>query len=106
MAESFEYFTKTFPNVQFRRVGVDLSQGDYLTTISKATEDIDVTLVFNNAGFITTGFFFDISLQRNLQNYECNATSALKITHLFLGRMIEKGQKGLFAFTSSSAGAL
>jgi hypothetical protein len=28
-----------------------------LKTISDATEDIDVTLLFNNAGFMVTGFF-------------------------------------------------
>jgi short-subunit dehydrogenase len=69
-----------------------------------ATEDIDVTLVFNNAGFITTGFFHKTPIGRSMANFNCNATAVLPITHHFLAKMIAKGQKGLMAYTSSSAG--
>ena len=31
--------------------------GAYLEKISEDTKDIDVTVVFNNAGFMVTGFF-------------------------------------------------
>ena len=31
--------------------------GAYLEKISEETKDIDVTVVFNNAGFMVTGFF-------------------------------------------------
>lgn len=40
------------------QVAVDLSEpGSYLEPIAEATKDIDVQLVFNNAGYILTGFF-------------------------------------------------
>jgi hypothetical protein len=40
------------------QVGVNLgTPGAYLKVIADATEDIDVTLLFNNAGFMVTGFF-------------------------------------------------
>lgn len=38
--------------------------------IRDATRDIDVNLVFNNAGYITTGLFADLDLNRQLKNYE------------------------------------
>ncbi len=102
--DTFDQLCAQYPGLKFRKVGVDLSQGDYANIINNATQDIEVTLVFNNAGYITTGFFFNISLEKNLQNYECNATSAVKVTHIFLQRMVDRKQKGLIAFTSSSAG--
>lgn len=70
----------------------------------QATKDIDVQLVFNNAGFITPGIFHAIPLARNLGNYECNATCTIKITHHFLNKITEKGLRGYIGFTSSSAG--
>ena len=74
--------------------------------IKKATDDVNVALVFNNAGYITTGMFADVSIERHLANYECNATCSLRITHHFLNKMLDSGTKGLIAFTSSPAGAM
>jgi short-subunit dehydrogenase len=104
LKDSFNEIKGRFPNVEIRSCGADLSQGDYMKPITEITKDIDINLVFNNAGYITTGFYHDLPLERSLKNYECNATAALKITHHFLNKMIEKKQKGLITFTSSSAG--
>jgi len=42
-------------------VGVNLGQpGQYLDEIAKATADIDVQVVFCNAGYVLTGFFVDV----------------------------------------------
>lgn len=47
-----------YPDLEFRSVGVTFSPGiPYLDKIKEATKDIDVTVVFNNAGF--SKFFFD-----------------------------------------------
>ena len=48
--------------MQFRKVGVNLGSSDekvYMEPIIAATKDIEVALVFNNAGFISTGFYSD-----------------------------------------------
>ena len=47
--------------------------GDYLDKIKQATKGKDVQLVFNNAGFIVTGFFDSQPLGKHLVNMECNA---------------------------------
>jgi len=43
---------------------------------------------------------------RNLRNYETNATCAVKITHHFANKMLDRGDRGLITFTSSSAAFL
>ncbi len=43
------------------------------------------------------------ALSKLLLNHECNATSAMQITHLFVTRMLAKNMKGCVVFTSSAA---
>ena len=77
--------------------------GDYLDKIKKATAGKDVQLVFNNAGFIVTGFFDSQPLQKHLVNMECNATAAVAITHHFASLMVKNNKKGCIVFTSSAS---
>ena len=85
--------------------------GAYLGPIKEATDDIDVQLIFSNAGYILTGFFekwyaadagsersraktytdwifVRRTLEHHLQNIECNSTCAVAITHHFLGQLV------------------
>ena len=39
--------------------------------IKDATKDIDIQIVFNNAGFLVTGFFDQAPLGKLLVNMEC-----------------------------------
>jgi short-subunit dehydrogenase len=72
--------------------------------IIKATEDIDIPIIFNNAGYIVTGFFDQTTLDAQLANVECNATATVKVTHHFLKKMLAKDMKGCIVFTSSPSG--
>jgi len=46
-----------FPKLQFRALGVSFTPGiDYMKKIREATKDLDVPIIFNNAGFMVTGF--------------------------------------------------
>jgi short-subunit dehydrogenase len=94
-----------FPRVTFRVVAVNLGQKGYMDAIVAATSDIAVQLVFNNAGFITTGFFHEVPLARLEANFECNAACQLPITHHFLARMVAGKLRGAVFFTSSPANA-
>jgi Short-chain dehydrogenases of various substrate specificities len=59
----------SFPEQEFRSVGVTFSPGvPYLDKIKEATKDIDVNIVFNNAGFITLGFLDQAPLGKLLAN--------------------------------------
>lgn len=94
-----------YPELEFRSVGVTFSPGiPYLDKIKEATKDIDVTVVFNNAGFITLGFMDQAPLGKLLANVECNATACVNITHHFVQTMVKKKQKGCIVYTSSVAG--
>jgi len=104
LQEVFGLLQKKYPSQQFRCVGVDLSQNTYLETIIKATSDINVQLLFNNAGFVATGLFADAPLPKQMGNYECNAIAPVKITHHFLNILLDKKLKGCIGFTSSPAG--
>lgn len=94
-----------YPKQQFRSVPAKFDhKTDYMPGIIEATKDIDVAVVFNNAGYIVTGFFDQTSLDAQLANLECNATACVKVTHHFLQKMLNKKIKGCFVFTSSVSG--
>jgi len=94
-----------FPKQEFRSVpAVFDHKTDYMPAIIEATKDIDIAIVFNNAGYIVTGFFDQTTLDSQLANLECNSTSCVKITHHFLKQMLAKKLKGCFIFTSSVSG--
>ena len=59
----------SFPEQEFRCVAVTFSPGvPYLEKIKEATKDIDINIVFNNAGFITLGFLDQAPLGKLLAN--------------------------------------
>ncbi|GAM23994.1 hypothetical protein SAMD00019534_071690 [Acytostelium subglobosum LB1] len=96
-----------FPNQQFRAVGVNLGRADetydYMPIIEKATKDIDVQILINNAGYIQLSAFFRSPIAKQLANLECNMMSHVKLTHFFLSKMVEKKLKGCITFTSSQS---
>jgi len=94
-----------YPSLQFRSVGVAFSPGsDYLEQIARATDDLSVQCIFNNAGFIVTGFVDQTPLAKILANIECNATASFAIAHHFLEKLVASKSKGCVVFTSSVAG--
>lgn len=97
--------SQKYTNVQFRSVGVNLGakNQEYMEPIIEATKDINVNLLFNNAGYICTGLFADTDYERLRTNLECNAGCAVPITHHFLRSMIRRKTKGLITFTSSAS---
>ncbi|ESL08015.1 hypothetical protein TRSC58_04290 [Trypanosoma rangeli SC58] len=103
---TFAEVQKKYTKCNFRKVGVDLGveRMSYMSPIIEATRDIEVGLLFNNAGYIHTGLFTDTGIEKLRANLECNAICSIAITHHFLRKMMERRRRGLVAFTSSSAG--
>ncbi|KAJ1417035.1 hypothetical protein B484DRAFT_454107 [Ochromonadaceae sp. CCMP2298] len=105
LEETTAELKKSFPTQKFIAVPAKFDhKTDYMPAIIKATEDIDIEIVFNNAGYIVTGFFDQTSLDSQLANLECNSTACVKVTHHFLKKMVDKNIKGCFVFTSSVSG--
>eukprot|EP00216_Chloropicon_sp_CCMP2111_P004814 CAMPEP_0198239020 /NCGR_PEP_ID=MMETSP1446-20131203/4545_1 /TAXON_ID=1461542 ORGANISM="Unidentified sp, Strain CCMP2111" /NCGR_SAMPLE_ID=MMETSP1446 /ASSEMBLY_ACC=CAM_ASM_001112 /LENGTH=323 /DNA_ID=CAMNT_0043921549 /DNA_START=223 /DNA_END=1194 /DNA_ORIENTATION=- len=100
--------TKRFKKLQFRKIGVNLgsSTSGYLEQVAEETKDISVQVIFANAGYMATGFFIQSPLERQLANIECNATSAVQITHHFVTKMVDAGLKGCVVYTSSAAASM
>lgn len=99
-------FKKQFPKQELRQVKANLSDstGAWMADVKAATKDVDVQLVFNNAGYIVTGFFEMQPVEAHLANFHCNLTANIHLTHHFYDKMMSKGLKGCIVFTSSSAG--
>jgi short-subunit dehydrogenase len=105
LKETMKQLNDTYPDQQFRSVGCTFSPGvDYMKQIDDATKDIDVRIIFNNAGFLVTGFFDQAPLPKLLANMECNSTAAVNVTHHFVSKMVSSKTKGCVVFTSSVAG--
>jgi short-subunit dehydrogenase len=96
-----------YPNLQFRSVGVNFAPGvKYMDKIRSAIKDLDVRIVFANAGFMVTGFLDQVPIEKLMVNMECNATAGVQIAHYFVKDMIAKKQRGCIVFTSSIAAAI
>eukprot|EP00122_Pirum_gemmata_P005947 Pgem_evm1s5432 len=104
LESSVEEYQKAYPDREFRKIGADLSKKEFLEDVVEKTKDLDISLLFNNAGFMKTGFFTTVPLGVQLANHDCNATSVVQLTHHFVREMQEKKLKGAVTFTSSPAG--
>jgi short-subunit dehydrogenase len=106
LKETMTQLKESYPDLEFRSVGVSFSPGiDYLKEIDAATQDLEcIPILFNNAGFLVTGFFDQAPLGKLLANMECNATAAVNITHHFCAKLVTQKKKGCIVFTSSVAG--
>lgn len=103
---TFAELKQQFPKQQFRKVGANLGKDGYLEGIAKQTDDIDIQLVFCNAGYMITGFFHNRKLEELMANLHCNAISAVQLTHHYVRKMVDKKLPGCVVFTSSAAAAL
>lgn len=92
--------------LEIKKVCANLADGTgaWMTDVKAATDDIDVQVIFNNAGFILTGFFEQHPMEAQLANFHCNLTANVLLTHHFYGKLLSKGLKGCIVYTSSSAG--
>lgn len=97
---------EAYPACQFRKVAANLGQAGYMDAIIKGTSGIKVQIVFCNAGYLLTGFFHSRTMPDLLANLNCNALSAVEITHYFLKALIAENLRGCFVYTSSAAASL
>jgi short-subunit dehydrogenase len=96
---------ETYPDLEFRSIGCTFSPGvNYMEKIINVTKDIEIPIIFNNAGFIVTGFLDQTPIGKMLANIECNATASVNITHHFVQKLVSSKKKGCIVFTSSVAG--
>ena len=68
-----------------------------------ADEAVQVDYLVNNAGFGTTGWFYKLPIDRELEEIELNVTSLVAMTRLFLPAMVDR-KRGTIINVGSTAG--
>jgi|SRR5579864_5507540 len=70
-----------------RVLPVDLSRDDFLPVVLRATDDLQVGLLVNNAGIATAGKFLDNELSSEVALGQINIRAPLIASHHFGGTM-------------------
>ncbi len=86
-----------------RAVAVDLTQANFLTTITAATHDIEIGLLINNAGISGLGLFLDRPLQEHLSVIDLNIRAPLILSHHFATQFAIRKRGGIIFISSLSA---
>lgn len=86
-------------DVQVRIEAVDLADDPGALIEATAGDDIDVLV--NNAGFGEKDPFLDIDIERQLKMIRLNCATVIRLTHHYVGRMVQR-DRGAVIITSST----
>jgi len=89
--------------IETRIVALDLTAGDFLPTVEKATHDLEIGLLINNAGVLYSGRFLDHDLQDELNQLNLNTRAVLILAHHFGRKMRERRRGGVIFLASTVA---
>jgi uncharacterized protein len=89
--------------VDYRAVGVDLSEPSMLTPIAEATADIDVGLLVSNAGTALPGPFVESDLQAQRAILRLNTAAHLSLSHHFGALLARRGRGGIVLVSALGA---
>lgn len=89
--------------IETRSIAVDFGSDQLLNTIGQQTQDLDIGLLVNNAGFTNSGDFLDNSLDQELLLVHVNVRAPMLLAHHFGRLMRERGRGGII-FSASIAG--
>ena len=98
--KSVEQELKSKHNIQIKIVDADLSESNGIEKIIAASQNLNVGLLINNAGYGTSGLFLDSSLHQEINMLKVNCEAVLSLTHYFSQRF-KKQQRGGIIFLSS-----
>jgi short-subunit dehydrogenase len=89
--------------VSSRIVPADLARDDFLPAVERATHDLDIGLLVNNAGVLSAGRFLDHDMRGELDQLHLNTRAVLMLTHHFGRRMRERRRGGVIFLASTVA---
>jgi uncharacterized protein len=89
--------------VQYRAVGVDLTEEHFLSRLEDATHDLDIGLVVSNAGTWMLGDFVTMDERALQRSMRLNVKAHLDVAHYFGQRLAQRRRGGLL-LTASTAG--
>lgn len=89
--------------VDYRTVGVDLSEPGFLDRVIEVTADLDVGLLVSNAGTGLPGKLLTQDLESLHRNVALNTTAHLDLTHHFGRRLARRGRGGVVLVSALGA---
>jgi len=89
--------------VQYRAVGVDLTEEHFLSKLEEATHDLDIGLVVSNAGTWMIGDFLTMDSRALQRSLRLNVKAHLDVAHHF-GQHLAQRRRGGLLLVSSTAG--
>lgn len=87
-------------NIQIRVVDADVSEASGVEKIIQASQNLNIGLLINNAGYGTSGIFVDTSLHEEINMLRVNCEAVLSLTHYF-SQKLKQQQRGGIIFLSS-----
>ena len=87
--------------VQYRAVGVDLTEPGFLDTMEATTEDLDVGLLVSNAGAVTIGEFLWLERGTLDQGVRLNVLAHLSLVRHYSEHLAQRGRGGVLLVSST-----
>jgi len=98
-----------FPKIKTRSLVFDFGKfhkiSDYQEKIGAVLKDIDIAMLFLNAGYIRCGSFTDISAEEIEQSCMINALQPIYTAKSLIEQIVARGQLGAIVITSSGLGS-
>ena len=94
LEEAGHAFAREF-GVEYRAIGVDLSQEGFLKKLAEATDDLDIGLVVSNAGTGSPGALLSKDRAELASLLRLNSLAHLEIAHHFGTKLVARGRGGL-----------
>jgi len=89
--------------VQYRAVGVDLTEEHFLSKLEGATHDLDIGLVVSNAGTWMLGDFVTMDERALQRSLHLNVKAHLDMAHHFGQHLAQRRRGGLLLTASTAA---
>jgi len=74
-------------DVKVKVIAADLTADDGIETVKKATSDVEIGLLVNNAGREDSNHFLNIPAKKHLETIDLNIKAPLLLTHHFGEKM-------------------
>lgn len=89
--------------IEYRAVSADLADPDFLPPVADQTDDLEIGLLVNNAGFTNSGDFLDNDIDAETRLVDVNCRAAVILAHHY-GQGMRARQRGGIIFSASIAG--
>ena len=90
-------------STESRVVALDLLEDEAIAKLKRATSDIEIDVVVNNAGFGDYGEFSAIDEDKAARMVQLNVWKLVELTHVFLPAMLERKRGAIINLASTSA---